>query len=112
VTKFDEKEKMSFPENERYWDIAEKYTRIAMKSGSFFEVNTGLITRGYRTTPCPHERLLRIIYEGGGSVVLSSDSHAPAALSAYFDEAKAILRDVGFKYTYVLKDSKWVKNHI
>ncbi len=112
VTKFDEKEKMRFLENEAYWSIAEKYTKEAMKSGSFFEVNTGLITREYRTTPCPHERLLRIIYREGGRVVLSSDSHAPNTLAAHFDKAKEILRDIGFKHTYVLKDRKWVKNHI
>lgn len=112
VTKFDEKEKILFLEDENYWKIAEKYTKEAMKSGSFFEVNTGLITRGYRTVPCPHERLLRIIRKGGCDVVLSSDSHAPETLSAYFEEAKAILRDVGFKYTYALKGGEWIKNYI
>lgn len=112
VTKFDEKEKAYYLDNEAYWQIAEKYTYEALKSGSFFEVNTGLITRGYRTTPCPHERLLRIIYKEGGDVVLSSDSHAPDTLSLHFDTAKALLRDIGFKYTYTLKNSKWIKNHI
>ena len=112
VTKFDEKEKMLFLENERYWKIAEEYTEKALKAGSFFEVNTGLITRGFRTLPCPHERLLRIIYRGGGGVVLSSDSHAPNTLSSHFELAKDILKDVGFKYTYTLKKSEWVKNYI
>lgn len=112
VTKFDEKEKMRFLYNERYCEIAEKYTLEAMKSGSFFEVNTGLISRGYRTSPCPHERLLRLIYKGGGGVVLSSDSHIKDTLSSGFEEAKAILRDVGFTHTYALKGGRWVKNYI
>ena len=112
ITKFDEKEKIRFLENEDYWKIAEKYTKEAMKSGSFFEVNTGLITRGFRTAPCPHERLLRIIYQGGGGVVLSSDSHAPDTLSAHFELAKSILRDIGFTYTYTLKNGSWIKNYI
>ena len=112
VTKFDEKEKMRFLYNESYYEIAEKYTLEAMKSGSFFEVNTGLISRGYRTSPCPHERLLRLIYKGGGGVVLSSDSHIKDTLSSGFEEAKAILRDVGYTHTYALRSGGWVKNYI
>ena len=112
LTKFEEKEKPLFLKNEDYWKIAEKYTEVALKSGSLFEVNTGMISRGYRTAPCPHERLLRIIRKGGGNVVLSSDSHAPDTLSAYFDEAKALLKEIGFEYTYSLKGGEWVRNYI
>ena len=112
LTKFDEKEKMRFLDNERYYEIAEKYTLEAMKAGSLFEVNTGAISRGYRTSPYPDESLLRIIYKEGGGVVLSSDSHQKETLSAHFDKAKAILRDIGFNYTYVLKGGKWIKNYI
>ena len=112
ITKFEENEKSLFMENPAYWKIAEKYTREALKAGSFFEVNTGMITRGYRTSPCPHEKLLRIIYKDGGNIVLSSDSHAPNTLSAHFDTAKALLRDIGFKYAYILKGGSWIKNCI
>lgn len=112
VTKFEEKGEPLFLHNEEYWKIAEKYTKAALKSGSFFEVNTGLMSRGYRTSPCPHERLLRIIFKNGGNIVLSSDSHAADTLSAYFEETKAHLRDIGFRYTYVLKGGEWTKNSI
>ena len=112
VTKFEEKEESLFLENEGYWKIAEAYAEKALLAGSFFEINTGLITRGYRTSPCPHDRLLRIIHRCGGGVVLSSDSHSPDTLSAYFDEAKSILRDIGFKHTFALIKGKWVKDYI
>ena len=112
VTKFEEKQDPFFLKNEEYWKIAEGYTKKALASGSFFEINTGLMTRGYRTSPCPHDRLLRIIYKEGGGVVMSADSHAPDTLSRHFDDAKAILRDIGFKYTYALRQGGWVKNYI
>ena len=109
LTKFSEKDFQIFLDDERYWKIAEGYTDKALRSGSLFEVNTGLITRGYRTSPCPAPRLLRRIFKGGGNVVLSSDSHAPETLSAYFDEARAILTDIGFKHAYALIGGKWQK---
>ena len=107
LTKFDEKENSIFLENEKYWEIAEKYVREALKSGSFFEVNTGAITRGYRTLPFPHPRLLEIIHTEGGKVVLSSDSHSPDTLSTHFNVAKDILKDIGFKHTYSLHGGVW-----
>ena len=112
LTKFEEKGEMRYLENEDYWRIAEKYTNEALTAGSFFEVNTGFVSRGYRSVPCPHERLLRIILKGGGGVVLSSDSHQKSTLSANFEDAKAILRDIGFTHTYALKGGKWIKNYI
>jgi histidinol-phosphatase (PHP family) len=112
ITKFDEKEKELFLSNEKYRTLSEKYVKEALSAGSFFEINTGLITRGYRSTPCPSENLLRIIYKNGGGVVLSSDSHSPETLYGAFDLARDILKDIGFQYTYALKGGKWVKNFL
>ena len=98
--------------NEKYWAIAEKYTRIAAMAGSFFELNTGLISRGYRSAPCPHPRLLKIIKDEGAKIVLSADSHAKETLRSGFDEAKKLLSDIGFDFTYTLKNGAWVKDYI
>lgn len=109
LTKFDEKEKDRFLSSETYWRLAQFYTQEALRAGSIFEVNTGLITRGYRTMPCPHEKLLSIIKTGGGKVTLSSDSHAAETLEKNFEQAKQILQDVGFDSVYALSGGKWIK---
>ncbi|MBR5140370.1 MAG: hypothetical protein IKV16_04865, partial [Clostridia bacterium] len=112
VTKFDEMGLDFYLNNEKYWDVAEKYTHIAAKSGSFFELNVGLISRGYRTSPCPHPRLLSIIKKEGGGIVLSADSHAKETLCSGFNEARALLKDIGFEYVYTLKKGLWTKDFI
>ena len=112
ITKFDEKKKERYLGNERYWELAESYLKEALKTGSIFEVNTGLITRGFRSTPCPHERLLKIIAENGGKVALSSDAHKAEHICAHFEETKKLLKKVGFDGSYVLYDGKWQKTDL
>ena len=40
-----------------------------------FEINTGAMARGYRTTPYPGPILRRAIARKGGTFILSSDCH-------------------------------------
>ncbi|MBO5223676.1 MAG: histidinol-phosphatase HisJ family protein [Clostridia bacterium] len=112
ISKFDEKEQCRFLHNEKYWEIAEYYTRIALNTGCIFEVNTGYINRGWRSSPCPDFRLLGIIAKEKGKIVLSSDSHNITHLAGHFDEMKHKLKDIGFKHTYALFDNKWTKFEI
>lgn len=107
ITKFDEREKDRFLHNEKYWALAEKYLIEALKSGCIFEVNTGLMTRGFRSSVCPHERLLAIIKKQGGKIALSADSHAIETLDGCFAETGKLLRGLGFTERYILKDGKW-----
>lgn len=107
ITKFDETKKKRYLENEKYWEIAESAVKQALEIGSIFEVNTGLITRGYRTSPCPHERLLKIIVKNGGKITLSSDAHCLQNLCGYFKETEKLLKEIGFDSVYFLYDNKW-----
>lgn len=112
ITKFDEKDGMRFLGDRRYLDIAKKYVKVALKSGAIFEVNTGAISRGYRTSPYPHEELLYEIKKADGRVTLSSDSHSAETLDFFFDEARAILKEVGFEKVQVLTDGGFVGDKI
>ncbi len=106
ITKYEETDTDLFFRDEGYWKIADKYVAEALKSGCFFEVNTGAIARELRTTPYPHERLLRIIRDGG-RIVLSSDCHYAPNLAFKFDETKAFLKDIGFRTAYALYEGKF-----
>ena len=112
ITKFDESKQDYLLHDERYWEIAENAVKQALQTGSIFELNTGLMIRGYRTTPCPHERLLKIIAQNGGKITLSSDSHHINHLDGYFEEMKTLLKSVGFDGVYVLLDGKWQKTKL
>ena len=112
ITKFDEMDKTLFLENEEYFAVAEKYMEKVAGSGVMFEVNTGAISRGYRTKPYPHERLLHILKKHDAKLVLSSDSHQVETLDFAFDDARQILRDAGFECVYALYDNEWKKDYL
>ncbi len=68
----------------------------------FFEVNTGAISRGYRTTPYPAPAFLRALRERGFGAIISSDCHDARNLRCGFDDAAELLRAHGFTERYIL----------
>lgn len=112
VTKFDETVAMRFLDEPKYQEMADKYVREALKSECLFEVNTGLMSRGFRTGPCPSEQLLYTIWKNNGNVILSSDSHNIEMLGNYFEDMRIKLRDIGFQYVYTLYQNEWIKDFL
>ncbi len=112
LTKFDEKYTPIFSDSKEYHELADKYLLCALKSGCIFEVNTGAISRGYRKTPYPSCELLHTLLKNEGKIMLSSDSHSIDSLDCAFEETALLLKDIGFKHTYVLYDGKFIKNEL
>ena len=109
LTKFEEVGNSAFLQNERYWELTEKYLKEALLTGCIFEVNTGLISRGLRSMTCPHSRLLKILAQSKAKITISSDAHKKEDLAACFKETKDVLRDLGYDGSYVLVDGGWQK---
>ena len=63
----------------------------------FFEVNTGAISRGYRTSPYPQMEFLKEFNRCGFGVVITSDCHDKNFLDCNFEETKSMLKSIGFK---------------
>jgi histidinol-phosphatase (PHP family) len=59
----------------------------------YFEVNTGAIARGYRTTPYPMPFIIKEFQRRGFGVVLTSDCHNVAFLDCWFEEAAELLKE-------------------
>lgn len=108
ITKFDEKHPPLFLGNPEYHAITKRFTEKIADLDCIFELNTGAISRGFRTTPYPYVDLLHLIKKRGGRLTLSSDSHDKETLDYGFDDAKALLRDVGFTQTFVLYHGEFV----
>ena len=109
LTKFDELDVPFFLENKEYLALSERYMEQAARSGCLFEVNTGAISRGYRTAPYPHENLLLVLKACGSGLVLNSDSHSADTLSCAFAETRRYLLDLGFDSIYTLYDGTFTK---
>ena len=68
----------------------------------FFEINTGAIARGYRTTPYPMMNILRELQIRGFGAIISSDCHDAQCLDLEFDRCADMLEACGFHEKYVL----------
>ena len=91
ITKFNEQEQL-FDENDpRYINAYRKAVDKIIEGCRVFEINTGAISRGYRTTPYPSENIRSYICQKGGKFILSSDSHQKETLCFEFDKFRNLL---------------------
>ena len=104
VTKFIEREKWDFQSYSWYKEGAEAVITEAKKRGKIIEVNTGAMSRGYRTTPYPSSFILSMIKERKVPITITTDCHDKAYLSYGIEEAKTMLREKGFKEYMLLGD--------
>ena len=70
----------------------------------FFEVNTGAISRGYKTSPYPQMEFLKEFNRLGFGVLISSDCHDMRYLDCFYDEAKEMIAEAGFSSKWILTD--------
>ncbi len=95
LNKFCEKGVGPDRKDERYiraWQTA--LEKLAGKAA--LEINTGAISRGWRTAPYPFPDVLRYWHKLGGEVVINSDSHHKDTLQYAFDEALSLAKAAGF----------------
>ena len=86
ITKFN-RGGVFFDENdERYLAAARRAVDVLIPTGAYFEINTGVIPRGYRDAPYPAPEILEYIRSKGGKFILSGDTHRAENLCYGFDE--------------------------
>ena len=85
LSKFNERY-MMFDENDpRYIKAWQAAADRLIKTGRPFEINTGAISRGWKTDAYPSKAMRKYIKEHGGSFILSSDSHKKETIMYAFD---------------------------
>lgn len=107
VAKFNEGGRFFDESDRRYLDPALEAAEYLCAKGGVFEINTGAMSRGYRTAPYPNGALLRAIHDFGGPIVLSSDAHSCEAIGGFFREASELARSCGFRTCRVLRHGAW-----
>ena len=108
LTKFDETHHFFDENSPRYQAAARAAMRELVGAGKIFEVNTGAISRGYRTTPYPSTQWLKLLCEMGGKVTVSADAHHTSGVTCAFDLAEKMVRDAGFSEIWVLNGKEFV----
>ena len=74
-----------------YRNRLEKFGVIEAGDKPVFEINTGAISKGYRTLPYPSADQIGYIKSRGGVLILSSDSHAACTVCYGFNEYAYLL---------------------
>ncbi len=91
VTKFTEMSPMFDPNHPRYLAAAFEAIDALLPTGAVFEINTGAISRGYRSTPYPAPTLLDYIKQKGGRLQLTGDAHTAETLCYAFENWEQLL---------------------
>lgn len=67
-----------------------------------FELNTGAVCRGNRTTPYPQDFIIKELKRLGFGVVITSDCHQKEKMDFWFEEGKEFLRACGYTQRHIL----------
>ena len=103
ITKHSEKENFFDTESKEYINYAFDALYTLKEKFDIYEVNTGAISRGYRTTPYPSEKILKEMKKIGCKMIITSDCHDKNYLDNYFDESLQLLKACGFSEVYTLE---------
>ena len=90
-----------------YYSASMEALEAVMERDVIFEINTGAMSRGYRTAPYPSPALLRAIQERGGRICITSDSHSADSIVYAFPLAAELAKSCGFQESWVLKKNGW-----
>lgn len=106
VTKFNEVLPLIDTSHPRYVKAVNDALEVLLKCPAAFEINTGAISRGYRTTPYPEDWILDKIGKNGNKFVFSSDTHSVTSVTFMLDEQKELLDKKGYSYYTSMKEIK------
>ena len=86
LTKFNEGDRLFDTGSLRYRRAWQEAADILLKTGKVFEINTGAMSRGYRSDPYPSQEIREYIRQRGGKMILSSDSHRKETIAYRFED--------------------------
>lgn len=95
ITRYDENGVYPY---EKVEPIISDILKTVIENGKGIEFNTSYHWYGLKDTT-PSVKILERYHKLGGDIItIGSDSHIPAHLGAYIEEAKELLKSLGFRY--------------
>ncbi len=98
ITKFNEIDPIIDTTHPRY---VKAYTGALEKLKNtpvIYEINTGAISRGYRTTPYPSDEIIDIIAGQSKPFVICSDTHSTSTIACSLESEAKRLKQKGYSY--------------
>lgn len=113
LTKFDARAPYLFDADApKYRQMALDALIAVLEKMEFFEVNTGVIGRGYRNAPYPAPFLLDEMKARNCKMLITTDCHNKDFLNCGFDLAVELLRAHGFTEIYDLSEKGFIGRKI
>lgn len=112
VTKFNENNAMFDEQSARYYGPALDAMRELVNAGKIFEMNSGAVSRGYRSSPYISVPLLKELHRMGGRVTLSADAHRTKHILYLFDEMADLLKACGFEEFWQFNGAGFYPTHL
>ena len=94
VTKFNQGNRLFDTSKPRYRRAALTALDRLTATPTAFEINTGAMARGYRTTPYPENFILSELKKRNSKILISSDCHSKERLLYGFEEAEKLINTV------------------
>ncbi|MBQ5926436.1 MAG: histidinol-phosphatase HisJ family protein [Clostridia bacterium] len=88
-------------ESKEYQTAAIDCLKTLVQKIPVFEINTGAMARGYRTTPYLAPFIMKALKSSGAKLTISSDCHQKEKLDYAFDDAVAYAKAYGFNELYI-----------
>ncbi|MBQ8546006.1 MAG: histidinol-phosphatase [Clostridia bacterium] len=98
ITKFNERLPLIDTNNPRYVNAVNSALKSLLDTPAIFEINTGAISRGYRTSAYPEDWILHKIAKRGKPFVVNSDSHNVDTIDFNIEKSQKELDSYGYKY--------------
>lgn len=104
ITKFNEKMPLIDVNHPRYKKAYKEALDKLLKTDAIFEINTGAISRGYRTSPYPNNEMIDYIAKSGKPFVICSDTHSVSSVACNLEEEREKLEKKNYKYIKSLSE--------
>ena len=102
ISKFNEDGRLFSMEDPAYRRAALDAVDALLAKDPLFEINSGAISRGCRTTPYPLPWILKEIHDRGGRILLSSDAHEVGTMLFRFGQSAELAKAAGFRTAWTL----------
>ncbi len=104
VTKFIEKDPLFSTGHPRYVAARDKALTALLSTPAVFEINTGAVSRGYRSEPYPEMSVIEKIAEIGKPFVINSDSHSANSINFMVEDIAIVLDDKKIPYITTMSE--------
>ncbi len=101
VSKFHETQPLFDRQDPRYLQYASQTIALAAERDLLVEINSGAMSRGYRSAPYPDLEQLKLLRELGGRIIITSDCHRAEWLDFGMDKSRALAKAAGFRESWI-----------